>query len=164
MAGLGILATLVIGSLALPESELDKVLGPLGATRYFTLASFLFLAIIGLVTGFGMWQGRRWGWWCGCVYFAYGVVTALPAIVAIVSSDEQIAEGFADSAQGPASGYARFTARLAIDALLTVYFFKGNVLAYFGLKEINKWKAIGTIVGIIALIFVASTLLTSMGS
>ena len=57
-----------------------------------------------------------------------------------------LADRLGDGLHGPGFYMAKFGFRSVVSFLLLLYFFKRNVLSYFGLQEINKPKAISILV------------------
>ncbi|WP_237228859.1 hypothetical protein [Rubinisphaera sp. JC750] len=53
--------------------------------------------------------------------------------------------------------YLKFALRIAIQLLLLMYLLKPRVLAYFGLEDLHKAKAIGKLVGTVGIIFGLAT-------
>ncbi|MDM4015868.1 hypothetical protein [Roseiconus lacunae] len=124
----------------------------------FALVSLVFLAVLALVGGIGMWRGMKMGWWLGCFYYVYAIFRNGATILNIaLVSDSFVAED-----QGADQFGAKYVIRVAINFLLVLYFFKGNVLGYFGLSEINKPLAIGILLSICTGITVAASVASAI--
>ncbi len=55
------------------ESQLATAAATIGAPVSMLIGSVVFLAALAIEAGFGMWQGRRWGWWLGSFWFVYAI-------------------------------------------------------------------------------------------
>ena len=131
-------------------------LNEVGIPPILLVLGVMLLAGLGLASGIGMWIGTRWGWWCGAFYYVYSVARNANAFFMVAELAEQFSQDPHDL-HGPGYYYAKFGGRVAIHSLLLLYFFKSNVLAYFGLSDIHKGKALLILIAITALIFGGST-------
>jgi|SRR3989339_995066 len=115
---------------------------------FLLLVSILLLAILALVSGIGMLRRKKWGWWVGVLYSIYGIVRNVSALITM--------SGFGADFEEPPKGmeyyYFKHSFRVLVYALIVLYFFRGSVLEYFGLKQQSKTKAV-IILFTIALIF-----------
>ena len=101
------------------------------------IAGILFLAVLAIGSGVGMWIGAKWGWGFGVFYYACGVIRSLFALLgAYLLFDKLPAEEIADMAREPGYYYFKYGGRAVVHALVMMYFFKGSVLDYFGFEEV----------------------------
>lgn len=139
--------------------ELDEIGGfmaDLGIPPALLLISFLLLAGLSLGSGIGMWRGAGWGWWLASFYYIYGVFRNIGALLNIWA----IAPELEAVGREVEFYYVKHGLRAAVHLLIFLYFFKDNVLDYFGKRGINKRKAILVMTGIC----VALTILGSIMS
>lgn len=141
LAGGVLLCALQIPLLA-AVGELQDPLRAAGVPPILLVLGMLFLAVLGITAGVGMWLGKQWGWWFGAFYYVYGVARNAPALGTVAELADDLPEG----ARGPGYYYAKHGMRILVHLLILLYFFKGNVLAYFGLEEQSKWKAVSALV------------------
>jgi len=142
IGGVGLLVLQVVFFLVPPVSESAS---SVGISPAVLAIGFMLLAGLGLSSGIGMWLGTRWGWWCGALYYVYSVARNFNAFLLV-----------ADLAEGPRSREyysAKFGGRVIVNFLIFLYFFKSNVLAYFGMTGFGKLKAVGILIAITATIF-----------
>jgi hypothetical protein len=66
-----------------------------------------------------------------------------------------MADQLEGGSRGPEYYMVKHGGRIVIHFLLFLYFFKGNVLEFFGLETLSKAKAVGVLVGICIAITVA---------
>jgi hypothetical protein len=112
------------------------------------------LALLGVSSGIGMWVGRKWGWWLGSFYYVYSVARNASALLTISALEDELAGG----TRGPEYYYVKYGGRVVVHFLILLYFFRGNVLRYFALENLPKWKAVSTLIAVCAAIFVAASL------
>jgi hypothetical protein len=85
----------------------------------------LFLAILAIASGVGMWTGAKWGWYLGSFYYMYSVIRCIFAIVNVYLLFDQLpADEVTAMSRGPAYHYFKFGGRAVIHALIFLYFFK----------------------------------------
>ncbi|MEX0714521.1 MAG: hypothetical protein WD278_19450, partial [Pirellulales bacterium] len=117
------------------------------------IAGTMFLSLLATASAVGMWLGRKWGWWLAAFYYAYSVFRNASAVAMFASmSDEVEADG-----RDPAHYLVKHGVRVFVHLLLFFYFFKGNVLEFFGMQSVGKAKAISIIVAICTAITLAAT-------
>lgn len=131
---------LLFANLGAVEQALDSI----GMPPLLLVVGVIFLSLLTLASGVGMWMGRRWGWWLAAFYYVYSVFRNATAIVTIM----MVADQFAGARRGVDYYLIKHGGRIIVHALLFLYFFKGNVLEFFDLESLNKPKAIGILVGI----------------
>ena len=164
--GVSILAVLhLIGGVLLLYAQVvlfanfDRVsesLDTVGIPPTLLVFGLVLLAGITFASGIGMWLGTRWGWWCAAFYYIYGVARNANAYRLV----SDLADGLEAGSHSAGYYFAKFGARVVIYFLLTLYFFKSNVLAYFGLSDMHKATAIGILVSLTAAIFALSAGMT----
>jgi hypothetical protein len=149
ISGAGILFILVRYS-----SRLATLGGPMGASPLFLNLSILFLGALGLASGIGMWRGAEWGWWLAGLYYVYGIYRNANAVFLISS----MANELAGEARGPGYYYFKHTARVFTHALVLFYLFRDRVLAYFGLQQLEKARALVRLAAPVAVLIVIQLL------
>ncbi|MCM2373534.1 hypothetical protein [Aporhodopirellula aestuarii] len=140
---------LLIANLGAMEESLRTV----GIPPILMIVGVMFLALLAIASGVGMWLGTKWGWWLASFYYVYSVFRNGSALLTVISMADQLE----DTARGPGYYIAKHSVRIVIHALLFLYFFKGNVLAFFGLANLNKGQAVGILIGACTAISVAMT-------
>ncbi|EMI47185.1 putative membrane protein [Rhodopirellula sp. SWK7] len=136
--------------------SMEESLRAMGIPPVLVIVGVMFLSVLTIASGIGMWMGTRWGWWLAAFYYVYGVLRNASALYTVVSMADQL-EG---TARGPEFYMIKHSVRIVIQSLLLMYFFKGNVLDYFDLSTLKKGKALGILVGICGTIGAALTALT----
>jgi hypothetical protein len=141
----GILAVLHViggvGTLVLAVGfgrPLGEIGSSLGAPPLLTQLSIVFLGALGLASGVGMWRGAAWGWWLAGFYYLYAIYRNANALFLISGMAEQLA----GEARGPGYYYVKHVGRIITHSLVLFYLFRENVLAYFGLGQIEKGRAL----------------------
>lgn len=124
-----------------------------GMSPIMVLVGFTFLAVLALGSGVGMWLGTKWGWWLSTFYYMYSVFRNACALWMVISIGDQL--------QGEPRGIEyhmiKHGGRVVVHSLLFLYFFKGNVLEYFDVTSLRKWKAVGILIGICIALIVANS-------
>lgn len=123
---------------------MEETLNSIGIPPYILLFGVIFLTALTIASGVGMWMGTKWGWWLGSFYYVYSVFRNGSALLSIGMMTEQ----FEDTSRGVEYYMAKHGSRAVFSFLLFLYFFKRNVLEYFGMEGLNKSKAIGILGGI----------------
>ena len=135
--------------------RVTQVLDKIGVPLIVFVAGLLLLAGITLASGIGLWLGTRWGWWCTTFFYVYSIARNANAFLTV--------SFFADALEGgsrsPEYYYAKFGGRVILHFLFFLYFFKANVLEYFGMENLHKGKAVGILVLITGAIFELSTII-----
>jgi len=132
MTGVLLLFILVISQLM---GKGDKTI-PVGFTTQVTI-SVIVIGILSVGSGIGMWLRARWGWKLGTAYHIYAICRYVNALTLY----PQLLGGQNIPQQTMAMLYAKVLSRILISSLILGYFFKQNVLSYFGLHE-SKQKVI----------------------
>jgi hypothetical protein len=115
----------------------------------------MFLAVLAIASGVGMWRGAKWGWWLASFSYVYSIFRNGSALLTVVAMADELEGG----ARGPEYYFVKHTVRIIVHFLLFLYFFKKNVLDFFGLQTLNKSQAISILCGIcIAITTVASAI------
>jgi hypothetical protein len=138
----GILLAVLQFALIAKLDEMEEPLRVVGLSPVLLVIGSAFLALIGIGAAVGMWLGRKWGWWLGAFYYVYGVARNASALLTLGALDHDLES----SARGPEYYYFKHVGRIIVHLLILLYFFKGNVMAYFGLSELSKWKAVSIMV------------------
>jgi hypothetical protein len=142
---------LMLAPLAMFISNSEQAKEPLqeiGIPLWLLIAGICLLSLVGLLSGIGMFIGKKWGWWLAAFYYVYSIGRHGNALFLTY----QLAD-LDDGGGRSVSFYrAKFAARILIAFLLLVYLFRGRVLQYFGLESTGNFKRIGTLVGICVLI------------
>jgi hypothetical protein len=145
---------LLFGAQFLLFSNLEAMEDPLrsiGIPPVLLIIGVMFLAILAIASSVGMWMGTKWGWWLAAFYYVYSVFRNGSALFTVVAMADQL-EG---ASRGPEYYMVKHGARIVIHILLFLYFFKGNVLEFFGLEALSKANAAGILVGVCIAITVA---------
>jgi hypothetical protein len=138
------LTPLVVGFALLVHPEQISV--GTGASITFLFLSSLFLGLLGLAAGVGIWLGRPWGWWLATYYSLY---LALRGLNGVLSS----------LAAGELGSVLSYGWRLIIGTALAAYLCTEGSLSYFGVIHRKKWTSllillaatIGTILAFVVL-------------
>ncbi len=138
--------------------RVTQVLDKIGVPPILLVASLLFLTGISLASGIGLWLGTRWGWWCTTFFYVYSITRNANALLTV----SFFADALEGGSRGPEYYYAKFGGRVIIHFLFFLYFFKANVLEYFGMENLHKWKAVGILILITGTIFEFSTIIASL--
>ncbi len=136
--------------------EAQNLLSSIGIPPVLLIVAILFILVMTLVSGIGMWKGKKWGWILGSFNYLYEVVRNLYALIMIPAISSMFsAEDLSEAARGPAFYYVKYGGRAIIAGLIYLYFFKGSVRLYFGLFDIKKWKPVLAQIGVCLLIVVS---------
>ena len=147
---------LLLAAQALMLANLEAVeesLQIIGIPPVLLILGVMFLTVLVFASAVGMWMGTKWGWWLAAFYYMYSIFRNATALYTVLSMADQL-EG---AHRGPGYYFAKHSIRIIIHFLLFLYFFKGNVLDFFGLEDIEKGKAVTIIVGICLTITVVLT-------
>jgi hypothetical protein len=132
-------------------------IGPvLGTSPLFAQLSMLFLGALTLAAGVGMWRGAAWGWWLAGFYYVYAIYRNANALLVISSMADQLA----GEARGPGYYYVKHVGRVVTHSLVLFYLFRESVLAYFGLDQLDKRRALVQLAKPIAVLVVVQLLMT----
>lgn len=141
----------LLNRLGRPESGLAE----LGISMMAVIFGALFVSALCILSGFGMRYGKQWGWWCGAFYYVYSVFRNGAALLTVVVMADQLQGG----SRTLDYYIVRHGARIAVQTLIYIYFFKSNVLAFFGMQSVRKVRATATLIGICVAISIAATVL-----
>ena len=129
--------------------RVTQVLDKIGVPLIVFVAGLLLLAGITLASGIGLWLGTRWGWWCTTFFYVYSIARNANAFLTV--------SFFADALEGgsrsPEYYYAKFGGRVILHFLFFLYFFKANVLEYFGMQDLRKGRAVGILILVTGTVF-----------
>ena len=152
IGGIGTLGITILNIQVLMGGTASQVFDKLEVSSIYAVISILFLGILGLAGGIGMWCGKKWGWWLGAFCLMYSVARNINALIMLPI----LAEQFGAPEAGLAKYYIKHGGRIVINSLFVLYFFKSNVEAYFQVERLNAWKRffqlLGATVGIILII------------
>jgi hypothetical protein len=145
-SGVAILAMqfLLIGRL----QELEGPLRAVGIPPVLVVLGVVFLGLLGTTAGVGMWFGKKWGWSLGAFYLVYAIARYTSAIIIVAGLPDTPDAG----SRGRVSFFAKQAGRIIVHLLILLYFFKGNVLHYFELQDLPRWKALLKMIGACATI------------
>jgi hypothetical protein len=107
------------------------------------LLSVVFLGILALASGVGMWRGAPWGWWLATFYYCYAIARNVNALQAIAAMATELA-----NPRQAELYYIKHGIRIGISGLVLVYFFRESVLSYFRMEMASKWLAIGKLAAV----------------
>jgi hypothetical protein len=108
-------------------------------STFFALLAFLFfIAFLLLASGVGMWVGRKWAWFLGTVFWGCEVVVNITALIRPQGMFGSVPEG----EHGTVYYLLEHGVGAIVGALIYLYLFKANVLHYFGLAGMRKWKPV----------------------
>lgn len=134
---------------------MDESLRSFGIPPALLIIGVMFLAILAIASAVGMWTGTKWGWWLAAFYYVYSIFRNGSALLTVVALADQLEGG----SRGPEYYMIKYGGRVVVHLLLFLYFFKANVLEYFGMETLSKLKAVGILVGIcIAILAVTSAI------
>lgn len=136
--------------------QFGEVGSSLGASPLLTQLSMLFLGALGLASGVGMWRGAAWGWWLAGFYYLYALFRNANALLLVSGMAEQLA----GEARGPGYYYVRHVGRIVTHSLVLFYLFRERVLAYFGLAQIEKGRALARLAKPLAVLVLLQLLAT----
>jgi hypothetical protein len=138
--GFAVLAFFLVRS---NDPQIRQGFANIGISFPVVVCAIALLSALAFASGIGMWCGAKWGWFLGSFYYAYSIVTNINALLSIDDILSAFpAEDTAHFRPGPAFYYGKFGFRLALSALIYLYFFKENVREYFGLQNAKKWPAV----------------------
>ena len=112
----------------------------LGVPAGLLLCSMGFSTLLSLVSGIGMWKGVWWGWWAGTFNYIYFGVRALAGLLTLPTTYRLLESGELSS-KPPGFYLLKFSVRLIMSVFIVAYFYRRNVLAYFGLLDQKRKMA-----------------------
>ncbi len=117
----------------------------IGVSPWYYYLSVGYLGLLYLFSGILMWKGDRRGWWLGAYSQLYGILRSANVLLTIPSLIEQYGMPSADIS----THYTKHLIRIVLYLLIFLYFYKTNVLAYFGLTGISRAKSAAYLIGVI---------------
>jgi hypothetical protein len=124
-----------------PEGQ--AVFGRFGISPILVYLGIVILGALGFASGLGMLRGKTWGWHLGSFYYVYAILRNTNALVMILYiMSRATAEELAGMSHGPNYYVSKHGIRIIVSGLIYTYFYKMNVLQFFGLSERPKWKMI----------------------
>jgi hypothetical protein len=146
------------------KPEIADAVAAAGYSIPMLLIAMLIIGGLAIGSAIGMWRGARWGWYLGSFYYAYSIVRNISAIANVYLLFENLpVEEVVAMQRGPEYHYWKFSGRLFICALLFLYFFKENVLEFFGLTNVSRLKVVLIEFGICVVIAIAFTFGSVLG-
>ncbi|MEX2309687.1 MAG: hypothetical protein WD738_19095 [Pirellulales bacterium] len=144
IGGVGLVVlTVAFPIIASRKPEVAEGMAAIGLPLPLLVAGMLFIAVLAIGSAVGMWKGAKWGWYLGSFYYVYSIVRNLSAIVSVyLLFDQMPVEEVAAMQRGPEYHFWKFGLRTVVHALIFLYFFKENVLEYFGLRDVNRLKVV----------------------
>ncbi len=141
-------------------------LSSIGIPPLLSVIGVFFILAMTIISGIGMWKGKKWGWMLGSFNYLYEVVRHLNALFLVPAISSMFsAEDLSQASRYPAFYYVKIGVLVIIAGLIYLYFFKGSVRLYFDVFEMKKWKLVLAQIGICFLIVlsfaVASEFLTN---
>ena len=115
-------------------------------------ASVVNISILGgwaIAGGVGLWFGKNWGWWLGVLYLSYSVLRNAYATVAI----SDLVSQFPEQNINATKYYVTHGLRVVVHSLIVLYYFRENVLDYFGLESSNKSTLFKQMAGATAVLY-----------
>ena len=120
------------------------------------IISLLLVAALDLMSGAGLWLGKKWGWWTGAFVYVINInrtARILIEMVSIAMTYTAVDSGFDINLY-----LIRYTIQALVQIMVLLYLFTGNVLKYFELEDLPKWKIMlmmaGAILFLISLNFI----------
>ena len=141
-------------------NAMEESLRTIGIPPALLIVAVMFLAVLAVASGVGMWIGSKWGWWLAAFYYVYSIFRNASALLTIVAMADELGGG----TRGPEYYMIKHGGRIVVHFLLFLYFFKGNVLQFFRLEGLSKPKAIGILVAICIAITVAVSAISLISS
>ncbi len=109
---------------------MGESLRSIGIPPVLLIIGVMFLAVLAIASGVGMWMGTKWGWWLASFYYVYSIFRNCSALLTVFTIADQL-EG---DSRGPEYYMTKHGVRIIVHLLLFLYFFNGNVLAFFGME------------------------------
>jgi hypothetical protein len=116
---------------------------------WMVFSLFAFVVLLALASGIGLWRGSRWGWWLTGFYYVWAALSAIPEVAFLLWTFEWSIELLAPV-------LAQKLILFAIHVAILFYLFRGTVRGFCRVKSVPALTAL-TVLGVIALIFVAAT-------
>lgn len=129
-------------------ANLNELSTELGISLIAFFVSVLFLIVLSIGSGIGMWLGKKWGWWLGAFYYVHAILRYVYALITAIIMNEQLK----DTSRSAEYYLITYMGRIVIHALILRYYFKDNVMEYFNISSYSKVKSalIVIVVGIAA--------------
>ena len=106
---------------------------------------YLFILVPGwlpIVAGIGLWYGKSWGWWATTFCIAYMIARhglSLWQLLMIAMSD-----GLSNMVMP--RHYFTYGLLIILYSCLLLYFYKRDILVYFALEPVSRWKSMSLLV------------------
>src|SRR5262249_39473758 len=109
--------------------------------NWFGVMGAVFVAL-GFSTSVGLWMGARWSWWTACWYHFFSASGDFFSLVFVCVNVAGVS---------PEDAIVLITPRviaLAFQTVITAYFFRQRVLAYFRLKHLSRLHALAKLTAV----------------
>lgn len=131
LSGLGVLILQI-----LYNETLVQLMNEFEFSSMILVISVTFLALTSLISGVGMFLGKKWGWWLGAFCIIYAIIRNANALISIFNMTDYIES----STKGLKYYLTKHIGRIITNGLVFTYFFKNNVMEYFRIKHYSKYK------------------------
>lgn len=153
LGGAGMLCVIPM-MLSVDQQQAAEALDPLGASMGMMIASALLLMGLNLATGIGLFSRAPWGWRLGTFFCVFTIARSLNAMFTLAElQGDFILPGDRLELQ-----FIKFGGRIVINGLLLMYYFRENVLDWFGLRHVHMGRELGQHVAVVMAMFGITTL------
>lgn len=136
-------------------ANFEDISASTGFSVVLLFGSILFLGLLYLSSGIGMWLGKWWGWWLAIFGFVYSVLRSVNVLVMVYRLGD-LAE---ELSRGVEYYYSTRIGRIMFGLFFLGYLFRGNVREYFNVTHYSK-KKIAIVVALFSVgVFAFSSLL-----
>jgi hypothetical protein len=111
-------------------------------------------ALLGVLSGVGMFVGKKWGWWVSLYFFLDGAKRYITRLILIPQAIE-----LANITGSSSYYYFREGSKATYYVLAVVYLFNITVMDYFEIDKEKRKKYIVTISGIYVLLYLISKII-----
>jgi hypothetical protein len=115
----------------------------------------LFLLIIALAAGIGMWSGKKWGWWLGSLDQLNSALSNASAMLIIPHLLDRVGV----SSAVLADQISQIGIKAALHSVLLLYLFLGSIIEFFQVGDVAALKrllilfaAVAVIMGLFSLL------------
>ena len=135
--------------------NLTRISNTYGIAIFF---SSLIFALLYLAAGIGMWLGKKWGWWAGTFSYMLMLYNNVETIL-LLSTPAKI---YSISVNKIAINKSEYISGAVVLFLLLLYFFSEDVLKYFELETMPKWRTILLMISIVFIVALINTITTTI--
>jgi hypothetical protein len=100
----------------------------LDSSPTFILVSILFLGILGIAGGIGLWLGKKWGWWLSTFYFLYALSREANTLINPASSGLEPTRSWLSAGLG-----------ILLSIVVLLYLYSHEILVHFHLEKFPRW-------------------------